>query len=327
MNSSGSVASYSLRRCSTWRAMMSRKLRPRRTHSSDLARSMPIDVPRPPLSLMTAVLRIASAASSSATSTSASDSMSSGLDRVLGDHAGLAVLEEPVVVRERVDRDLVDAGLPHLLAREVEALRRCPCLPCFDRRLPRGRHDRGHSAAKTALRDQVLAARQAAPARGRRASSRRPSPTSRSRGSRSAAPPPSRRTSRSAASPAPACCSTRCAAAGKRVLLPVRAAGPRPRLGRLRRSRRPRARGARPPRADRRRGSGVEAIAQADVVLVPGPRGLAVRRRGSARAAGATTAPCARVARRHPRRRACCTTTRSGSPCRPTPTTCGSASR
>ena len=43
-----------------------------------------------------------------------------GLDRVLGDHAGLAVLEEPVVVRERVDRDLVDARLSHLLARDLE---------------------------------------------------------------------------------------------------------------------------------------------------------------------------------------------------------------
>ena len=61
MNSSGSGASYCWRRCSTCRAMMSRKLSPRRTHSSDLARSMPIDVPRPPLSLMTAVLPMASA--------------------------------------------------------------------------------------------------------------------------------------------------------------------------------------------------------------------------------------------------------------------------
>ena len=78
MKISGRVASYSLRRCSTCRAMMSRKDSPRRTHSSDLARSMPIDVPSPPLSLMTAVVRIASAASSSETSTSASASMSTG---------------------------------------------------------------------------------------------------------------------------------------------------------------------------------------------------------------------------------------------------------
>ena len=75
---SGSGASYSLRRCSTWRAITSRNDNPRRTHSNDLARSMPIEVPRPPLSLMTAVVRIASAATCSSTSTSASDSMSSG---------------------------------------------------------------------------------------------------------------------------------------------------------------------------------------------------------------------------------------------------------
>ena len=59
MKMSGSGASYSPRRCSTWRAMMSRKDRPRRAQSSDLARSMPIDVPRPPLSLITAVVLIA----------------------------------------------------------------------------------------------------------------------------------------------------------------------------------------------------------------------------------------------------------------------------
>jgi hypothetical protein len=111
MKISGSGASYSLRRCSTWRAMMSRKDSPRRTQSSDLARSMPIDVPRPPLSLITAVVRIASAATSSSTSTSASDSMSTRLDRRLGDHPGLAVLEQPVVVGEGLDRDRVHAGV------------------------------------------------------------------------------------------------------------------------------------------------------------------------------------------------------------------------
>ena len=78
MNSSGSGASYSLRRWSTCRAMMSRKDRPRRTQSSDFARSMPIEVPRPPFSLITAVVRIAAAASSSLTSTSRSASMSTG---------------------------------------------------------------------------------------------------------------------------------------------------------------------------------------------------------------------------------------------------------
>ncbi len=57
---------------------MSTKLSPSRTSSSDLARSMPIDVPRPPLSLITAVPAIASRATSSGTSTSASDCMSIG---------------------------------------------------------------------------------------------------------------------------------------------------------------------------------------------------------------------------------------------------------
>ena len=44
------------------------------------------------------------------------------VDARLGDHPGLAVLEEPVVVRERVDRDLVHTGRAHLPAREREAL-------------------------------------------------------------------------------------------------------------------------------------------------------------------------------------------------------------
>ncbi len=78
MKISGRVASYSLRRWSTWRAMMSRKDSPRRTHSRDLARSRPIDVASPPLSLMTTVLPIAAAASSSLTSTSSRDGISSG---------------------------------------------------------------------------------------------------------------------------------------------------------------------------------------------------------------------------------------------------------
>ena len=78
MKISGSRTSYFSRRKSTCRAMMSRNDRPRRTHSSDLARSMPIEVPRPPLSLITAVVAMASAATSSGTSTSASDSMSCG---------------------------------------------------------------------------------------------------------------------------------------------------------------------------------------------------------------------------------------------------------
>ncbi len=78
MKMSGSVASYSRRRCSTCRAMMSRNDSPRRTHSRDFARSSPIDVASPPLSLTTTVLPIAAAAASSLTSRSARDGMSSG---------------------------------------------------------------------------------------------------------------------------------------------------------------------------------------------------------------------------------------------------------
>ena len=78
MKISGSGAWCVSRRCSTWRQMMSRKLIPLRTHSSDLARSMPIEVPSPPLSLMTAVVRIAACAVSSSTETSSRESMSTG---------------------------------------------------------------------------------------------------------------------------------------------------------------------------------------------------------------------------------------------------------
>ena len=101
MKISGSGAPYSLRRCSTWRAMMSRNDRPRRTHSRDLARSMPIEVPRPPLSLITTVVRIASEAVSSGTSTSARDSISIGSMEDSGIIPGLTVLDQPVVVGER----------------------------------------------------------------------------------------------------------------------------------------------------------------------------------------------------------------------------------
>ncbi len=78
MNISGSVAPYSRRMWSTWRAMTSRKERPRRTHSSDLARAIPIEVPSPPLSLITTVAPIASEACWSSTTASSMDSMSSG---------------------------------------------------------------------------------------------------------------------------------------------------------------------------------------------------------------------------------------------------------
>ncbi len=58
--------------------MMSRNESPRRTHSSDLARSMPIEVPSPPLSLMTTVPAIAAAASAWETSTCANEGIETG---------------------------------------------------------------------------------------------------------------------------------------------------------------------------------------------------------------------------------------------------------
>ncbi len=78
MKISGSGASWVRRRWSTWRAITSRNDQPLRTQSRLLARSMPIEVPRPPFSLITAVVRSAAEAASSSTSTSASDSMSIG---------------------------------------------------------------------------------------------------------------------------------------------------------------------------------------------------------------------------------------------------------
>ena len=45
------------------------------------------------------------------------------VDRVLGDHAGLAALDQPVVVREDVDRHRIHAGGLHLLARLPQSFR------------------------------------------------------------------------------------------------------------------------------------------------------------------------------------------------------------
>ena len=120
INSSGSVAPYCSRRWSTCRAMMSRNDRPLRTQSSDLARSMPIEVPSPPLSLMTAVARTASAAHVVVDLDVVEVWHVDRLDARLGDHAGLTVLEQPVVVGEGLDRDLVHAGVGHLGARPVQ---------------------------------------------------------------------------------------------------------------------------------------------------------------------------------------------------------------
>ena len=55
MKITGSGTDRSARRANTCSAMMSRKLWPGRTSSSDFARFMPIEVPRPPFSLITTV--------------------------------------------------------------------------------------------------------------------------------------------------------------------------------------------------------------------------------------------------------------------------------
>ena len=122
MNSSGSRTSYFFRSASTWRAITSRKVNPSRTSSSDLARSSPIDVPSPPLSLITTVDASASAATSSATSTSASASMSSGSIVPSGTIPVSPRLDEPVVVREHLDGQRVDPVGRHLVARLLQPL-------------------------------------------------------------------------------------------------------------------------------------------------------------------------------------------------------------
>ena len=263
---------------------------------------MPIEVPSPPLSLMTAVARIASAASPVGDLDVGQRLHVERLDRALGDHAGLAVLEQPVVVREDVDRDVVHAGLAHLLAREREALR--VALACHASIVGCRCADRYTRRPRLALRDQVLAARKRRPleaaaglARVRRRRRARVAEPVRSRRHRRGVRlgrqrarhrPPARRArgSRQARPAAGACCpdstSTGPCTPAASGLAPARARPARA-DGAAPRSRRDRA-GRRRPRA--------------------GPRPSRRPARGSARAAGATTAPCRRVSRRHPGRRA-----------------------
>ena len=70
ISTSGSSTPHRSRSASTCSAMMSRKVRPSLTSSADFAPVMPMPVPRPPLSLMTAVFDSAARASSSVTFTS-----------------------------------------------------------------------------------------------------------------------------------------------------------------------------------------------------------------------------------------------------------------
>ena len=72
MNSSGSRTPYVSRAARTCSTIRSRNVWSPRTGSSDLAFSIPMDVPSPPLSLMIAVRPSASAACSGLTSTALS---------------------------------------------------------------------------------------------------------------------------------------------------------------------------------------------------------------------------------------------------------------
>ncbi len=98
------------------RAMMSRKLSPSLTGSADFGPVTPIDVPRPPFSLITTVsasaARIASASVSRWSRCGRSPTGSMSSSRIVPLLTGL---EQPVVVREDRDRDVGGAGRAHLL--------------------------------------------------------------------------------------------------------------------------------------------------------------------------------------------------------------------
>ncbi len=250
---------------------MSRKDSPRRTHSSDLARSMPIEVPRPPLSLITAVVR-----------DRRGGVLVGDLDVGQRLHVDAARSSTPGSSRSRRARAAGSSGRTSR-SRPRRRRRRPSCrVPCSSPALPmlsivglpRGRSQSPRTGrnrrAKLALRDQLLTARRpAAAGRGRRRAARdRRAPARRAGGT----PRGDRRGVRLGrlASPAPARCSTRLGAAGKRVILPVLL--PDDDLDWAAYARRDVA-GAgrpRPARAGRRRGSGPDAVATADVVLVPG---------------------------------------------------------
>ena len=108
MKISGSLTPYAARAARTCSTMRSRNVRPSRTGSSDLAWSIPIEVPRPPLSLIITggrerrrgLLVVHRARRS------AGRDRSSGLDAVLGDEAGDPLLQLAVVGGEHVDRRL-----------------------------------------------------------------------------------------------------------------------------------------------------------------------------------------------------------------------------
>ena len=246
--------------------------------------------------------------------------MSSGSIGRLGDHAGLAVLEQPVVVRERLDRDLVDTGGRHLVARAAVK--------------PATTHASivGWPCRAQPPRASPSAGRQARPARP---AADRPQPPAAGRGRRrrrgAIAEPPARapertprrhrrgvRLGRHRARHRPA--ARRAARRRQAGAAAGAAARPRPRLGGVRRAGR-RCAPARTgllepvgPRLGRRRGRDRRRRAR------PGPRRLAATATGSAAAAAATTGPW-RGCRSAPSRACCCTTTRSLDRCPPSRTT------
>ena len=94
--------------------MMSRKLLPGRTSSSDFALSMPIEVPSPPLSLTTAVAAMAAlAASGSVVQVGEPGQLGDRFEVGLGQHPGLAGGEHSVGMSEHRDRPRVHAPLRH----------------------------------------------------------------------------------------------------------------------------------------------------------------------------------------------------------------------
>ena len=208
MKISGSGASYSLRRCSTCRAMMSRKRQPAAHAQQRLGAvhahrgaeaAVELDHRGPADRLGGDVVGHLDVGQRLHVER---------LDRRLGDHPGLAVLEQPVVVREGVDGDGVDAGVLHLGARDLEAI----ATHALDRRLTacqRNSPSPPSPPAKGALRDQLLTARRRRPLAEVGGRARAIAEHLLASGAY-AARRPSRRTSRSAASPAPDCCSTRC---------------------------------------------------------------------------------------------------------------------
>ena len=109
------------RRASTWRAMMSRKVSPSLISSSDLARVMPMLVPRPPLSLRRRRGR-ARRASASGRSSSVGQRRRPARCRPRASIPDVALAQLLVVVRERVDRGLGRRPRPASSRRGAESV-------------------------------------------------------------------------------------------------------------------------------------------------------------------------------------------------------------